>query len=196
MPSVTLELSPSGLPIAIAMSPTCELGRVGEDRRLQPGARNLDHRQVVLRERPDERALQDVAGRGRDGEASSSRPTTWSFVTMSPFVSKTIPEPRPLARLDLDDRRRDTRLKTLTNAFWSSDAAEVEAAGAVVAALAGGKARRRPATHNETASNEKRNLESIHAALLPVETEVILRIFRGLLGLPAAATRGRPCARG
>ena len=34
-------------------------------------------------------------------------PTTWAFVTMLPFVSKTIPEPSPSRGLDLDDRRRD-----------------------------------------------------------------------------------------
>ena len=37
MPWVTLELSPSGLPIAIAMSPIAELARVGERRGTELG---------------------------------------------------------------------------------------------------------------------------------------------------------------
>ena len=69
---------------------------------------------------------------------------------MSPFVSNTIPEPRPpLVSIWTTDG--DTRLNTLTNAACSSDAAEVEAAGPVVAARLEANPTP-PATHNETAA--------------------------------------------
>ena len=48
MPSVTLELSPSGLPIAIAMSPTRSWSELANVAGREPGAVDLDHGEVVV----------------------------------------------------------------------------------------------------------------------------------------------------
>ena len=107
MPCVTLELSPSGLPIAIAISPT----------------RSFDESAKIAGRRPAELDTL-ITARSSAGNVPTSVPlncrpfevvtvklfavpTTWAFVTMWPFASKTIPEPRPSPRLDLDDRRSD-----------------------------------------------------------------------------------------
>ena len=106
MPSVKLELSPSGLPIAMAMSPIRSRVRVGELRRAQTGAVDLDHGEVVGREGPDERALQLRARRGRDGEGLRAA----DDVVVRDDVALRVEDDagaEPLARLDLDDRRGD-----------------------------------------------------------------------------------------
>jgi hypothetical protein len=94
IPCVTLDRRPSGLPIAIARSPTLSLDESAKDA-------GLSRARVAL-----------MTARSSGGNAPTSFAperfpfdvvtvnevpplTTWLFVTMSPVASTAIPDPRP-----------------------------------------------------------------------------------------------------
>ena len=94
MPSVTLELSPSGLPMAIAMSPTRSFEESAKVAGRSPVPLTLITARSSGVKRPTSVALRRFPVEVVTVNAVAV-PTTWSLVTMLPFLSKTIPEPSP-----------------------------------------------------------------------------------------------------
>src|SRR3954447_7686899 len=123
IPSVTLDCSPSGLPIAIARSPTFSIDESANFAGFSPAPETL------------------MTARSSGGKAPTSFPwyclplevvtvndfapvTTWLLVTMSPAASKTIPEPSPvLSSICTTDGETDCT--TLTNESCSATPATV-----------------------------------------------------------------------
>src|SRR5690242_15309508 len=93
MPSVTLERRPSGLPIAIAKSPTSSLLESAN----AAGASFAPETRTTARSSGAKRPTSDAPYECAPAVTVYGPPpaTTWLFVTMSPFVSKTTPEPSP-----------------------------------------------------------------------------------------------------
>ena len=120
IPSVTLERRPSGFPIAIAKSPTW---------------RALESANAAgVRCRPDTRTTARSSGGKRPTSDAPYEcapavtvngplaPTTWLFVTMSPFESKTTPEPSPCG-LWIWTTDGDSLCTTAVTACWKASAA-------------------------------------------------------------------------
>src|SRR5664279_1388597 len=136
IPSVTLDWRPSGLPMARTKSPTDRAEESPKVAVVRPVALirmtamssgAYVPTRVPGNERPSESVTVKVV----------SVPTTWAFVTMSPLVSYTTPEPRP-ALVSISTTDGVTCLMTATNWSWSATALpDAGIVGAVVDVAAG-----------------------------------------------------------
>src|SRR5262249_45303527 len=89
------ELSPSGLPIAMAISPTCSF-----DESAHAAGRRLGFDGTLITARSSAGNVPtSVALSWAPLEVVTVKllevPTTWALVTMWPVLSRTMPEPRP-----------------------------------------------------------------------------------------------------
>ena len=193
MPSVTLELRPSGLPIAIAMSPTSSLVESAKTAGFSPAPGTLITARSSCGNVPTRVPFRmwpvDVV--------TVNRVEPSDDVVVGDDVALRVehdPGAEAVARLDLDDRRGHA-LEHVDEGRLQLGRGRGRGGAAPSSRRGWRQSRRHRRRTTRRRAMTKRNLESIHAALLPIETEVTLRIFHGLLGLPAVATRGR-AARG
>src|ERR1035437_1179491 len=117
IPSVTLDWSPSGLPIARTTSPTCSLEESPKTAGVRPEALILttatssgvyEPTSVPVYDLPLESVTLKVV----------EVPTTWALVTMSPLLSYMTPEPRP-ASVSISTTSGFTFLITSTICAWT-----------------------------------------------------------------------------